>query len=124
MPTTHGLPLARIAAIRRSENWDSIGIGSRAAGRGRSAVEEVAPSLAEQVDQAAEQVAIGLGVPPAAVAEGAPDFRLEPLLAGCRPGLLGLELSGPLLAASLDPGQHPRQLVEVEPDAMGAADVE
>src|ERR1700720_178397 len=89
-----------------------------------SAVEEVAPALAEQVDQAAEQVAIGLGVPPAAIAEGAPDLRPEPLLAGCRTGLLGLELSGPRLAASLDPGQHPRQLVEIEPDAMSAADVE
>src|SRR5579864_1745713 len=116
-PTTHGLRLPRIAAIRRSEKSGPMSAVE-------SATEEVAPALAEQVDQAAEQVAIGLGVTPAAVVEGAPHLRLEPLLASLRPGLLGGELSRPLLAAPLDPGQHPRQLVEVEPDAVGAADVE
>src|SRR6202521_1631621 len=125
MPTTQGLRLARMAAIRRSENERSIlDREPRRAGRRRSAVEEAAPPLAEHADQPADQVAIGLAVPPAAAGQGAPGLRFEPLLARLGPHLLGLELSGPRLAASLHPGQPPRQLVEVEPDAVGAADVE
>src|SRR5262245_52711824 len=84
----------------------------------RSAAAE--QKAAEHLPEAAEEVAVRRGTP---ALEGRLDPLLEPLLPGSHARLVGSELRRPLLAAVADPGEHVRQLVGVEPDAVAAADV-